>query len=68
MTAWLRYDMTCDGEGCTATFTIGSRAATPMRLAAQALGWTTGPDPKWNRNGPLRSVDLCPACVAKAAT
>jgi hypothetical protein len=66
MTAHLRYDMTCDGPDCAATFTIGTRQATPMRAAAAVVGWTSGADPMANRSGPVKTVDLCPDCSTKA--
>jgi hypothetical protein len=64
MTAQLLYSMTCDGVGCSATFTIGSRFATPMRSEAARSGWSWRAQ-KVSRSGPAKSIDLCPKCEAE---
>lgn len=66
MTAWLRYDMTCDGQGCTERFTVGSRTAQPMREAAAKIGWSLHAL-KVTKSGPAKSVDLCPTCTTRAS-
>lgn len=61
MTATRYYELSCNHETCTATFSASEDRADVTRSRAAAVGWVYGvrpPNP--NRGGLAASLDYCP--------
>lgn len=59
MTAFSRYELHCDADGCVERFDSGDKRATDTRRHAIRGGWVFGVR-KRKDSGPAPSIDLCP--------